>query len=178
MDLHMRSAVISIHNKIEVLSDNDEVMYRVHSKALSVHDKTYLEDANGNELAYIHQKAVSIHHVHYIEMVNGENFELTEQLFHVKDIIDIPELGWQLRGKFMSFEFEIVDAQGRQLATAQRRKISVHNNYDLHIIDESQTDKLVALFVVINHIVTERSESEAEGAGFAAGDIIGAVLNN
>lgn len=175
MDLHIKSKPISVHNAMEVLDDNDQVVYRVHSKALSVHDKTYLEDAQGNELAYIHAPVVSVHHVHYIEMTDGESFELSEELFHIKDIIDVEGLGWQLRGSVLAFEFEVVDAEGRQLATAHRRYISLHNVYDLHIAAEDQAAKLVALFVVISHIVTERNISASEAGGFAAADIAGAL---
>ena len=168
MNLHIKANVISIHHKMEVLDDADQPVFRVHSKALSIHDKTYLEDAQGNEVAYIHAKAVSLHHVYYVDMVGGESFELSEQLFHMKDIIDIPELGWQIRGKILAFDFEVVDAEGNVLATAHRKVASVHGVYDLAINDESHAVELVALFIVVSHIILARNAATAESMASAA----------
>ena len=111
MKLQIKSKVVSIHDKIDVLDENENPVYRVHTKAVTIHDKTYIEDAAGNEVAYIHAKAVSIHHVYYVEMANGETFELKESLKHIRDFVDIEPLGWQLRGdSILEFNFQIYDA--------------------------------------------------------------------
>lgn len=103
------------------------MVYRVSSKALSIHNKTYIEDAAGNEVAYIHAKAISIHHRYYVEMVDGESFGLSEELFHVHDIVDIDALGWQLRGtNILAFDFEVTDQNGSVIATAHRKFVSMH----------------------------------------------------
>ncbi|WP_080802220.1 LURP-one-related/scramblase family protein [Arabiibacter massiliensis] len=159
MNLHIKANVISIHHKMEVLDDADQPVYRASSKAITLHDRTYLEDAAGNEVAYIHAKAVSLHHVYYVEMAGGQSFELSEQLFHMKDIIDVPDLGWQIRGNVLAFDFEVVDADERVLALAHRKLVSVHGVYDLEIADEGHADELVALFIVVNHIVQSRSDA-------------------
>ena len=163
MELHIKGKVVSIHDKMEVLDENDQVVYRVSSKALSIHNKTYIEDAAGNEVAYIHAKAISIHHRYYVEMVDGESFGLSEELFHVHDIVDIDALGWQLRGtNILAFDFEVTDQNGSVIATAHRKFVSMHGIYNLTVIDESQADKIVALFVVMRHIIEQREISEAE----------------
>lgn len=168
MNLHIESNVVSIHHKMSVLNDVDEPVYRVSSKALSVHDKTYLEDAVGNQVAYIHAKAVSVHHVYYVEMTGGESFELSEQLFHVRDVIDVSGLGWQIRGSLLAFEFEVADAEGNVVAEAHRKAVSVHDRYDLTIYDEGRVDELVALFVVVCHIVAARTRAQMDDVCSAA----------
>lgn len=69
-------------------------------------------------------------------MANGVSFDLKEQLWHVKDIIDIEALGWQLRGDFLAFNFQIVDAAENVIATAHRKVVSLHGIYTLDIADE------------------------------------------
>ena len=115
MNLHIKSKLVSIHHKMDILDDDDQPVYHVSGKPISLHDKTHITDLDGNEIASIHAKAVSIHHKYFVDMADGASFELSEQLFHIKDIIDIPELGWQLRGSILAFEFQIVDAQERVL---------------------------------------------------------------
>lgn len=48
MKLQIKSKLASIHDKSDVLDENGNLLYRVHSRALSIHDKTYIEDASGN----------------------------------------------------------------------------------------------------------------------------------
>lgn len=164
MNLHIKSKLVSIHHKMDILDDDDQPVYHVSGKPISLHDKTHITDLDGNEIASIHAKAVSIHHKYFVDMADGASFELSEQLFHIKDIIDIPELGWQLRGSILAFEFQIVDAQERVLATAHRHIVSLHGVYDIKILDESQIEKLLAVFVVINHIIVNRETAEASSS--------------
>lgn len=159
MKLHIKAKVFSIHDKMEVLDENDEVAYRVSSKALSIHDKTRIEDAAGNEIAFVHAKAVSIHHVYYVEMADGTGFTMKEELAHLRDYIDVEELGWQLRGEsVLAFDFDVYDANGHLLATAHRKFASMHGMYFIDIVDESRADELVALFVVVKHIIDHRED--------------------
>lgn len=169
MKLQIKSKVMSIHGKTDILDENENVVYRAHTKAVTIHDKTTLEDAEGNEVASIHAKAVSIHHVYYIEMANGDSYELKEELAHIRDFVDIAPVGWQLRGNnIMDFDFQIFDADDRVLATAHRKLVSVHGIYDMDILDEDNADVLVAIFIVIKHIVEIRgaSISDSEVAVF------------
>lgn len=159
MKLHIKAKVVSIHDKMEVLDESDEVVYRVSSKAISIHDKTRIEDAAGNEIAFIHAKAVSIHHVYYVEMADGTSFTMKEELTHLRDHIDVEELGWQLRGEnVLAFDFGVYDADGRLLATAHRKLVSMHGIYDIDIVDENRADELIALFVVVKHIIDQRQQ--------------------
>ena len=155
----------SIHDKSDVLDENGNLLYRVHSRALSIHDKTYIEDTSGNEVAYIHAKAVSIHHVYYVELASGASFELHEELNHVKDVIDVEPIGWQLRGdSIIEFDFHVYDDQQRTVATAHRNVVSLHDIYDMDVLDESKADIVVAIFVIMRHIVEQRNQA----AGMAA----------
>lgn len=169
MKLHVKGKIVSIHAKMDVLDEQENVVYKVSSKALSIHDKTYIEDADGNDVAYIHAKAISIHQVHYVEMTNGVNFEIRLELGHpVHNVLDIPELGWQIRGQFMAHDYEIVDSNERVLASAHRKWLSAHNIYYLDIMQDDQADVLVAAYVVLEHILRNQ---EAATTGTAANTV-------
>lgn len=158
MKLQIKSKVVSVHEKMDVLNEEGELAYRVHSKMLSIHDKTQIDDAAGNEVAYLHAKAVSIHHVYYVDMMNGESFELREELTHIKDTIDIEPLGWQLRGKnILAYDFEIVDADEHVIAISHRDVVSLHDTYTIDVLDDAQADKVVAIFVIIRHLIANRN---------------------
>lgn len=157
MKLHIKGKVISIHSKMDVLDEQENVVYKVASKALSIHDKTYIKDAAGNDVAYIHAKVISIHQVHYVEMANGMNFEIRLKLGHpIHNVIDIPELGWQIQGEFMAHDYKIVDSNEKVLATAHRKWLSVHGIYSLDIIEDDKADILLSAYIVLEHILSSQ----------------------
>ena len=165
MKLHIKGKIISIHKKMEVLDENDNLAYQVSSKALSIHDKTYITDSQGNEIAYIHAKAISIHQVHYVEMNNGINFEIRLELGHpIHNVLDIIEFGWQIRGQFAAHDYEIADSNGNVLAAAHRKWFSAHGIYYLDIFDDSKSDMLLAAYIVLEHILSNQEASASASA--------------
>lgn len=154
-----------LHDKMEVLDAADNVVYRVHSKAVSLADRTFVEDADGNEVASIHAKVVSLlHGTYYVDMADGVSFEMSQELMHIKDVINIDALGWQLRGSnILEFSFDILDAADRVVATCKRHLVDVHDTYELAINDTAHIDEVVAIFVVLRHIMEHRAEAAAGG---------------
>ncbi len=160
MKLRIKAKILSVHEKMDVLDENDEVAYRVSRKAISVHDKTRIENAAGDEVASFHAKVPSIHNIYYVEMANGTSFTMKEELTHLRDHIDVEELGWQLRGRnVLAFDFGVFDAEDREIATAHRKLATMHGEYDIDVLEESVVDEIVALFVVITRIIALRQET-------------------
>ena len=167
LELRISSKIGSvIHDKMDVLDAHDNVIYRVHSAAISLHDRTEIEDASGNKVADIHAKLISIHNRYYVEMSDGVKFEMASELFHLKDVVNIDELGWQLRGDHMiEFNFDIEDqATGAKVAHASRKLVSLHDTYTVEVFDRSRADEVVAVFVVMKHILEHRQESAASSS--------------
>ncbi len=152
----------SIHKKMDITDANGEVAYTVAAKVASAHHTTYVTNATtGQQIAEINAKVVSIHHIYYVDMADGTHFQLSTQLFHLKDIKDIPELDMQLHGNIMDFNFTIVDTKtGEDLAHGHRRLASLHRIYDLEVLDESRVDELVCIFVVLKRMIDIRKGEE------------------
>lgn len=170
MNLHMKSKVFSLHGKMDILDEEENIVYTVESKAISIHNKTYLQDSQGNEIAYIYRKPISLHETHFVEMNNGVNFELRTEWFHiVKDIINIEELGWSLRGDFFQHNYEILDENERVIASTHMKWFSIHKVYYIDIMDDSKIDTIVALDVALERIMQDRAAASASSAGGSSG---------
>lgn len=170
LELRLSSKIGSVlHDKIDILDSHDNVIYRVSSKAVSISDRTFIEDAAGNQVASIHAKVVSIHSIYYVEMADGTQFELSRELMHLKDVVNIDALGWQLSGdNMLEFSFHIVDAQGAVVAEASRALVSMHDTYTVTIYDRSVTDEVVAVFVIMKHIMEHRAAEASSDAARAS----------
>ena len=122
-------------------------------------EATYLKRAHGEEVATITCKVVSLHDTHLIEMKNGQTVELRSELLHAtKDVLDIEALGWQLVGDLVQHNYRLADVndEGRLLAQTHRRWLSLHNTYEIEILDEARADLIVAVLVALDKIVEDR----------------------
>ena len=166
MLLHTKARMMSIHDKVQVLDEADQVVYSVESKVFSIHHATTVKDAQGREVAQITQKPISLHETHDIVMADGEKIELRTEIFHVmKDVIDLEGVGWQLHGDILEHDYEIVDRQGMTLARAHHKWVSVHDVYYIDVLDESQTDKIVCVYLALEQIIRMRELQRANAAG-------------
>ena len=161
MKLWMKAKIASIHNKIDITDENKTPVYHVQSKVLSIHNVTYLKRANGEEVATITCKVVSLHETHLIEMRSGQTVELRSELFHAtKDVLDIEALGWQLVGDLVQHNYRLIDVddEGRLLARTHRKWLSLHNTYEVEIMEEESADLIVAVLVALDKIVCDREQ--------------------
>ena len=173
MLLHTKAKMMSIHDKITIMDEADQVVYSVESKVLSIHHKTFVHDAQGRQVAEITQKPLSLHETHDIQMADGERIELKTELLHfMDDVIDLEGLGWQLRGDILQHNYQILDERGIQVASTHQKWVSVHDVYYIDVLDESQLDRIVCIYVALEQIIRARElrrASEASAAGAAYG---------
>ena len=171
MLLHSKSKMFSLHQKMEIMDEADQVVYTVESKVLTIHNTTYVHNAQGDEVAVITNKPVSLHETHEIRMASGEQFEMRTELMHLMDdVIDLDGIGWQLRGDMLQHNYQILNERGEMIATTHQKWVSVHDVYFIDVLDEGQVDKIVSVYVALEKIIRARElrrENEASAAGGA-----------
>ncbi|NCB93885.1 MAG: hypothetical protein EOM40_15200 [Clostridia bacterium] len=169
MILHLKNKIFTMHHKLEIFDDNENLMYEVSSKAVSIHDKTVIKDAQDQEIANIHRKVISIHERYFVDMSDGTSFEMRTEILHIiKEIIDIDALGWKIVGNFLEHDYEIQDSNGNVLAASHKKWVSIHEKYAIDIRDESQMDLIVAVYVVLEHILEMREANNVNAANSAS----------
>jgi uncharacterized protein YxjI len=162
--LYTSSKVFTLHHRIEVTDENENVVYRAETKFPSIHDKTDIFDANGRHVAYFERKLITLHEVHYVDMDNGKSFTLSNELLHIiRDVTNIEGLGWKIEGNFLQLNFTIKDADGELIALVGQKLISLHDKYALDIYKPEYEEEVVALLITLQHMVNDR-ESAASAA--------------
>ncbi len=170
MLLHAKSKMLSIHKKMEILDESEQVLYTVESKAISIHDTTYVRNAEGQTVATIRHKPISLHETHVIEFADGEEVEVRTEWFHVlDDVIDLEGLGWQMRGDILQHNYEFVNSLGGVLARTHQKWVSLHDVYYIDVLDEAQLDRIVTVYVALERIIREREIRRANEGTAAAG---------
>ncbi|MBQ6235446.1 MAG: LURP-one-related family protein [Clostridia bacterium] len=160
--LFTSSKVFSLHHRIEVVNDREEVVYRAESKAISLHDRTQIFDAQDNLVAKMWKKIFTLHERHFIEMADGTNFQLSNELWHlIKDVTNVEELGWQLRGNIMALNFQLYDADGSIIAVIGQKMFSLHDKYCIDIYKPEHEQKVIAILITLQHMIRDRENAAA-----------------
>ena len=162
--LFTQTEVLSLHHKITITDENDNVCYYAETKFPSLHDKTEIYDASGRHVAHFEKKVFSIHQRHFVNMDSGEDFELSTEVMHlVKDIINIEGLGWQIRGNVIGLNFQIYDEGGNVIAVIAQKMLSLHDRYCIDIYMPEFEEEIVTTLITLQHIIRDRRASSSGG---------------
>ena len=170
--------IFSLHNKITITDENENVLYKVQSKVFSIHDKTDIVRATGEHVAHIESKVFSLHEKHMVTMEDGTQFTLSTEIMHiVKDVINIEGLGWQIQGNIAALNFELYDENGEIVALISQKMISLHDKYCIDIYQPEKEEIVVAILITLQHIMQDREAAEAS-AGSSIGSSISSLFKN
>lgn len=167
--LFTSTKVFTLHHRIEITDENENVVYRANTKFPSLHDRTEVVDALDRPVANISRKLISLHERHFIEMADGVSFELSNELFHlVRDITNIEGLGWRLRGNILGMNFELYDAFGGVIAVIGQKMFSMHDKYCVDIYQPDREAYVVAILVALQHMIRDRQAASSSSSSFSS----------
>lgn len=169
--LFTSTKVFTLHHKIDITDDREQVVYQASSKFFSLRDKTDITDAAGNQVAHIERKIFTIHQRHFVTMADGLQFELSTELLHlIKDVTNIVGLGWQLRGNIIGLNFELYDRDGSVIAVIGQKLFSIHDKYCVDIYQPEQEAVVVAILVTLQHMIRDREAASSSSGSASSGN--------
>ena len=169
LSLFTTTKVFTLHHHIDIVDNEEKIVYESNSKMISLHDKTDITKAGGEHVAHIERKFFTLHERHFITMASGKQFELSNEIFHIiKDITNIEGLGWQLRGNILGLNFELYDSNGEIIAVISQKMISIHDKWCVDIYKKEHTDIIVAILISLQHMVKDR-EARSSGGSSSGG---------
>ena len=158
--LFTSSKVFTLHHKITITDENENVVYRSESKFFTLHDRTDIYDANDRHVAHVWKKIFSFHERHYVRMEDGTEFEISNEFFHlIKDITNIEGLGWQLRGNIAELNFQLYDQNDQIIALISQKMISLHDKYCIDIYQPEQEQRVVTILITLQHMIRDRENA-------------------
>ena len=160
--LFTTTKVFTLHHHIDITDDREQIVYQANTKFPSLHDKTDITDAQGNQVAHIERKFFSLHHRHFVTMASGQQFQISTEFFHIyKDITNIEELGWQLRGNIFGLNFELYDQEENVIAVISQKMLSLHDKYCIDIYKPEHEHIVVAILITLQHIIKDKEAASA-----------------
>ena len=167
--LFTTTKVFTLHHKIDITDDAENVIYHSETKFLSLHDKTDITDAQGNFVAHIEKKIFTLHERHFVTMSDGTQFQLSNEIMHIiKDVTNIEGLGWQLKGNILGLNFELYDENGEVIAVIAQKFMSIHDKYCIDIYKPQYERAVVAILITLQHMIRDREARSSSGSASAS----------
>ena len=163
--LFTTSKVFTLHKKIDITDENENVVYHAETKFPSIRDKTDITDASGNQIAHVERKIFTLHERHFVNMADGMDFEISNELLHIiKDVTNIVGLGWQLKGNILGLNFELYDENGEVIAVIAKKLFSVHDKYSIDIYRPEHEKVVIAILITLQHMIKDRENSSSSSS--------------
>ena len=163
--LFTTSKVFTLHKKIDITDENENVVYHAETKFPSIRDKTDITDASGNQIAHVERKIFTLHERHFVNMADGMDFEISNEILHIiKDVTNIVGLGWQLKGNILGLNFELYDENGEVIAVIAQKLFSVHDKYSIDIYRPEHEKVVIAILITLQHMIKDRENSSSSSS--------------
>ena len=167
--LFTTSKVFTLHKATDITDENGNVVYHSWTKFPSLHDKTDVTDSAGKQVAHIERKLFTLHERHFVTMADGKAFQISNELWHiVKDVTNIEELGWVLRGNIAELNFELYDDHNEIIANISQKLLSLHDKYCVDIYQADKEPIVVAILVTLQHMIKDRQASRSSSTSFSS----------
>ena len=164
--LFTSTKILTLHHHIDITDEMGNVVYEVDTQFPSIHDKTDITTADGRHVAHIERKLLTIHNRHYVFMADGTSFQISTELLHsIKDVINIEELGWQMRGNVLALNFQLYVERGQLIAIISQKLFSIHDKYCVDLYMPEHEEVVVAILVTLQHIICDRESASSAGGG-------------
>ncbi|RKX50310.1 MAG: hypothetical protein DRP32_02890 [Thermotogae bacterium] len=161
MRFQIREKVFSIGDKFTIKDQFGEDRYFARGKVFSLGNKLYLEDMQGNVLIYIEQKLFRLLPEYTLYKSDRpiakvkRKFSLLRPKFEIES-----ELGnFTVSGNYMVHEFSILKDE-TTVAKVSKKWFSFSDVYGLEVYYDELTEFLVALTIVIDQILYDKSNRD------------------
>ncbi len=160
--LYTSTRLLTLHHEIDITDDAGNVVYLAGTKFFSILDKTDIYDAEDRHVAHIERKLLSLHERHYVSMEDGQDFEVSNELFHlVDDITNIEGLGWRLVGNILALNFALYDDEERVVALISQKMLSLHDKYCIDIYQPEHEKIVVTIVITLQHMIRDRQAASS-----------------
>ncbi len=146
MKLIFKQRLFSWFDSYDVYNVHGEVVYTVKGQ-LAWGDTLKIFDATGLEIATVKEKVFSW--LPRFEMYFGNRYigSINKEFTFFKPRFNIDFNGWQIAGNFLEWDYQILAANGYQVATVSKEIFKFTDTYTIDVYNEQ--DALCALMLVI-----------------------------
>ena len=134
MRIIMRQRLLSILDHYEIFDEAGQLLFKVNGK-VAIAPELRIQNAEGEELGY----------------TKFEMFHLLKvTLFRAR--YELEESGWTVQGNFMDHEYQVTDAEGREIANISKAYLKVRDTYAIDVPDERNVLRVLMIALIVDSV--------------------------
>lgn len=157
MKFYIKQKAFSFKDKFTIKDENGKDVFQLQGKVFSVHNKINFMNMQEEVLLKIHKKAISFLPKYFIDDERDENLAIVQRkmaFFKSKFEIQFGSRALTVTGNVWQHNFDI-EEDGKDVATISKKILSFGDSYEIDIIDEDITNILLAIVIIIDQILHE-----------------------
>ncbi|MFC6463892.1 LURP-one-related/scramblase family protein [Marinilactibacillus sp. GCM10026970] len=160
MKYFIKQKVFSFNNQFSVKDETGQAVYQVEGKMLSLGNKLHVYNMDNEEVLYIEQKLLKFL-PEYDLVKNGEQVATVKKAFRFfKNDYSILGPDWDVEGSIMAHDY-VIKQRGTVIADINKEWLSWGDTYAIDIRDESQTELLLGIVIVIDCVFSAQRNNGA-----------------
>ena len=168
MNLYLKQKVFSIRDKFSAYDENEQPVYTVTGKIISLHRIHSISNNAGEEVANISKKVISFMPKFIIERPVGQEHEMKGKIAFAHEVYEFPDLGWELKGKFLEHDYVITKGE-EEIASIHQKWLSWGDTYEITVADGIDEVMVLATMICIDIVHQEENDTAIAGGTAASG---------
>ncbi|MDE5991039.1 MAG: LURP-one-related family protein [Clostridia bacterium] len=155
MLLKIKQKIMSLRGRYEILDENDQPAYRIRGK-YTIPKSFEVSDAQDKIVAVMKSKVFDLLPT-YILYIDGKEIGRVKKKFSFfKPKFALDCNGWQIEGNFLAWDYKIVDASGKLIATLSKEVFNIRDVYCMDIVNPD--DALMVILIALSIDLEKQSD--------------------
>lgn len=146
MKLLFQQRLFSWFGSYDIYDEHEQTAYKVQGKLAWGH-KLEIHDQNGNKRGTVTEKVISLLPTFAIEVDGQYIGRIRKQFTLLKPKYTLDMNDWQVTGDMLGWNYEVRDAQGTLIMTAEKKLLRLTDTYVIDIVEEKNA--LLSLMIVL-----------------------------
>lgn len=163
MRYFIKQKVFSWRDRFTIKDHQERDAYYVEGEIFTLGKKLRMYDTNNQEVLYIEQKLWRL--LSEFDLFRDNNLEATvKKEFHLfKNNYTIYGPDWQVDGNFLAHDY-VIREHGKVIADITKQWFSWGDAYEINILDESKSDILLGVVIVIDCVLASENNASASSS--------------
>lgn len=151
MRIIMRQRLLSILDHYEIFDEVGQLLFKVNGK-VAIAPELRIQNAEGEELGYT--KFEMFHLLpHYNFFAGGEKIDrMAKKVTLFRARYELEASGWTVQGNFMDHEYQVTDAEGREIANISKAYLKVRDTYAIDVPDERNVLRVLMIALIVDSV--------------------------
>ena len=146
MKLLFRQRLFSWFDSYDIYNESGDAVFTVKGQ-LSWGHCLHVLDRNGNHIATLKERVFSFFPAFCIYLGDDYAGCIRREFSLFRPHFTVDCCGWEVRGDFFAWDYEITDPTGRTVAAVSKQLLRMTDTYEIDVADPA--DALLALMVVL-----------------------------